>query len=55
VPFLIEQRGPKQADLAHVIGSRAQVSDLLNGKRGVSTSQAKKLAEFFHGTAELFL
>src|SRR5271168_5275423 len=47
VKYLMEQRGLKQADLVSVLGSRAQVSDLLNGKRGISKAQAKKLAEYF--------
>ena len=55
VRFFMEQRGLKQADLVPVIGSRAQVSDLVNGKRGVSKAQAKKLAEFFHVSVELFI
>jgi hypothetical protein len=42
-----EQRGLRQADLVSVLGSRAQVSDLVNGKRGIGKAQAKKLAEYF--------
>jgi len=38
-----------------VIGSRAQVSDLVNGRRGISKAQAKKLAQFFHVSVELFI
>ena len=55
VKFLMEQRGLKQADLVPLLGSRAQVSDLVNGKRGISKAQVKKLAEFFKVSAELFL
>ena len=55
VQFLMEQRGLKQADLVPVLGSRAQVSDLVNGKRGISKAQVKKLAEYFGVSAELFL
>jgi len=55
VQFLMEQRGLRQADLVPVIGSRAQVSALVNGKRGISKAQAKKLAEYFHTSADLFL
>src|SRR3954453_5487305 len=36
VKHLMEQRGLKQADLVPVLGSRAQVSDLVNGKSGIS-------------------
>ena len=55
VKFLMEQRGLKQADLVPVLGSRAQVSDLVNGKRGISKAQAKKLAEYFRVSVELFI
>jgi len=53
--YLMEQRGLKQAHLVPVIGSRAQVSDIVNGKRGISKAQAKKLAAFFHTSVELFI
>jgi HTH-type transcriptional regulator/antitoxin HigA len=55
VRFLMEQRGLRQADLVPVLGSRAQVSDLVNGKRGISKAQIKKLAGYFGVSAELFL
>ncbi|MBV8845343.1 MAG: helix-turn-helix domain-containing protein [Bryobacterales bacterium] len=55
VAYLMEQRGLKQIDLVEILGSRAQVSDLVNGKRSISKSQAKKLAAFFHVSTDLFL
>ena len=55
VKYLMEQRGLKQADLVPVLGSRAQVSDLVNGKRGISKAQAKKLSEYFRVSVELFI
>ena len=55
VQFLMGQRGLRQADLVPLIGSRAQVSALVNGKRGISKAQAKKLAEFFHTSTDLFI
>jgi len=55
VRHLMEQRGLRQADLIPVIASRAQVSDMVNGRRGISRAQAKKLAQFFHVSAELFI
>ena len=55
VQHLLEQKNLKQKDLVPVIGSRAQVSDLVNGKRGISKAQARKLAEFFHVSADLFI
>jgi len=55
VKYLMEQRGLKQADLVPVFGSRAQASGLVNGKRGISKAQVKKLAQYFGVSAELFL
>jgi HTH-type transcriptional regulator/antitoxin HigA len=55
VAFLLEQRGRKPSDLWPVIGSRGRVSEILAGKRSVSKEQAKKLAEFFHVRADLFI
>jgi HTH-type transcriptional regulator / antitoxin HigA len=42
-------------DLWPVFGSRGATSDVLNGRRAVSKSQAKRLAQFFHVTADLFI
>jgi HTH-type transcriptional regulator/antitoxin HigA len=53
--FLMEQHGLRQADLVPVVGSRSQVSDIVSGKRGISKAQAKKLAAFFHVSADAFI
>jgi len=53
--YLLEQKGMKQADLAPVVGSRAQVSAILSGRRGISKALAKKLAGFFQVSVELFV
>ena len=42
-------------DLWPVLGSKGAASDVLNRRRAVSKSQAKKLAQFFHVTADLFI
>jgi HTH-type transcriptional regulator/antitoxin HigA len=55
VKYLMEQRGLKQKDLVPVLGTRTQVSEAVTGRRGISKNQAKKLAEFFHVSAEVFL
>ena len=55
VAYLMEQRGLIQADLVEAVGSRSQVSDLVNGKRSVSKRQAKKLSEFFKLPVDMFL
>jgi HTH-type transcriptional regulator / antitoxin HigA len=55
IQFFLDQRKLKQADLVPVIGSRGQVSAIVNGTRGVSKEQAKKLAQFFHTSPALFI
>jgi HTH-type transcriptional regulator/antitoxin HigA len=55
VRFLMEQPGLKQADLGPVLGTRAQVSDVVTGRRGISKVQARKLAAFFHTSVDLFI
>lgn len=52
---LMEDRGLKQVDLAPLFGGRSRVSDVLAGKREISKTQAKALAEFFKVTADLFI
>jgi HTH-type transcriptional regulator / antitoxin HigA len=53
--FLLEQRGLKPSDLWAVLGSKSRVSEMLAGKRPASKAQAKKLAEFFRVSVDLFL
>jgi len=55
VLFLMEQQGLRQADLLPVFGSRSVASDVLNGKRELSKTHIRKLAEFFHVSPALFL
>jgi len=55
IAFLMEQRELRQADLLPVFGSRSVVSDVLNGKREPSKAHIRRLAEFFHISAEVFL
>lgn len=45
----------KQSDLLPVFGSKGRVSEVVNGKRDISKEQAKKLAAFFHVSADLFI
>jgi HTH-type transcriptional regulator/antitoxin HigA len=52
---LMESRNLTQKDLWKVFGSRGITSEVFHGKRSISKTQAKKLAEFFHVSAELFI
>jgi HTH-type transcriptional regulator/antitoxin HigA len=47
--------GLRQSDLLPIFGSKGVASEVVNGKRGISKTQAKALAEFFHVPAEVFL
>lgn len=55
IAFLMEHRGLRQADLLPVFGSRSVASEVLAGKREPSKAHIRKLAEFFHVSADLFL
>lgn len=52
---LMEERGVKQSDLWQLFGSKGVASEVVNGKRAISKTQAKALAEYFHVSAELFI
>lgn len=52
---LMDARGLKQSDLWPVLNSKSIVSEIVNGKRGISKANAKALAEFFHVPVAVFL
>lgn len=52
---LMEARNLTQKDLWKVFGSKGITSEVFHGKRSISKAQAKKLAAFFHVSAELFI
>ncbi|HXG66836.1 MAG TPA: transcriptional regulator [Blastocatellia bacterium] len=52
---LMEARGFKPRDLWELFGSKGLTSDILSGKREISKANAKKLAEFFKVSPELFI
>lgn len=53
--FLMRENDLKQSDLLNVFGSSGIASEVINGKRSISKAQAKKLAEFFKVSVELFI
>jgi len=53
--FLMEENDYKQKDITHIFGSSGITSEVINGKRSISKAQAKKLAEFFKVSVELFI
>ena len=52
---LMEARNLTQKDLWKVFGSKGITSEVFHGKRSISKGQAKKLAAYFHVSAELFI
>jgi HTH-type transcriptional regulator / antitoxin HigA len=52
---LMEEHGLNQVDLVEIFGSKGITSEVLNGKRVISKAHAKKLAEYFHVSPELFI
>jgi HTH-type transcriptional regulator/antitoxin HigA len=53
--FLMEQNDLQQVDLVKIFGSSGRVSEVVNGKRGISKTQAKALGDFFKVSPELFI
>lgn len=52
---LMEARGTKQSQLWEVFGSKGIASEVLSGKRGISKTHARALANYFHVSADLFV
>jgi HTH-type transcriptional regulator/antitoxin HigA len=53
---LLDNSGKSQAEFARALGiPRSTISQILNGKRAISTENVFRLAEFFHVEPLLFL
>ncbi|MDQ2900390.1 MAG: helix-turn-helix domain-containing protein [Acidobacteriota bacterium] len=52
---IVEANGLMQKDLLDVFGQESVVSEVMNGKRGLSQSHVAKLARRFNVSPELFL
>jgi HTH-type transcriptional regulator/antitoxin HigA len=52
---LMEARDLTHKDVWQLLGSKGVASEVLNGKRAISKQQARRLAEFFHVSADLFI
>jgi HTH-type transcriptional regulator/antitoxin HigA len=53
--FLMRENNLKQSDLLDIFGSSGITSEVISGKRSISKTQAKKLAEFFKVSVEIFI
>ena len=52
---LVEDLGLKQADLIDVFGSQSIFSEVLQGRRKINLTQARRLAARFRLTVDLFI
>jgi len=52
---IMEASGTRQSDLVGIIGSSGVVSEVVNGKRSISKSQAKALGDYFKVSPSLFI
>lgn len=52
--YLLKEKNMKPSDLWTVL-PKSRVSEILNGKRSISKTQAKQLAELFRVPVDLFL
>jgi len=52
---LMESNDLKQKDLVDVFGTPSIISEVLNGKRGLTIEHIKKLSRRFHLSPEVFL
>lgn len=53
--FLMEHNNMKQSDLLDVFGQKSHASEAINGKRPISTEQARKLGKIFSVKPGLFV
>ncbi len=54
--FLVEERGITRAMLARETGiKRSSITDIIAGRRSVSTANVAKLSEYFGVSADLFI
>ena len=51
---LMEANGLKQKDLVSIFGTPSIISEVLNGKRRLTTEHIRKLSRRFHVSPELF-
>lgn len=53
--YLMEQHGLKQSDLEDELGAQATVSNVLRGKRKLTVTQIRRLADRFHVSPAVFI
>jgi HTH-type transcriptional regulator/antitoxin HigA len=52
---IMEERGLKHKDIWPILGNKGAATEVLSGRRSISKTQAKRLAEYFHVPIDLFV
>jgi len=52
---LMHERGLKHKDIWPVLGNKGAATEVLSGRRSISKSQARRLADFFQVPVDLFI
>jgi len=55
LPSLMEDRGLRHKDITPIVGNKGLTTEILNGRRKISVSLAKRLASALHVPIELFI
>lgn len=55
IKLKLEEKGLKQKDLEHIIGSKGYVSQVLSGKKELTLKMVKGLHEYLGISADIFL
>lgn len=55
IKLKMEEKGIRSKDLVPIIGSKSHVSSILSGKRELTLKMAKRLKDYFHLPADIFL
>jgi HTH-type transcriptional regulator/antitoxin HigA len=55
IKLKLEEKGLKQKDLVHIIGSKSYVSQILSGKKELTLKMVKGLHQYLGISADIFL
>jgi HTH-type transcriptional regulator / antitoxin HigA len=55
IKFRMEQQGLTRRDLEEIVGTRARIAEVLNGKRGLSIAMIRRLNERLGISAEVLI
>lgn len=55
VQYVMDQHDLSPADLAPVLGARSRVTEVLNGRRGLSLAMIRRMRATFHVSADVLI